>query len=118
MKSESITVDLNKIYNPHPEILSRYKEKDAMDLFFPHESQLINEERIFLLSRASGSEITHKIIGIYRKKVGNKEYCFFHERISSRDYWKNPCSWTRLVGRYEDPRDRYSVWAYHICNER
>lgn len=99
-------IDLNQQFSPHPLVLKAYKDKDAMQLY--HQLQLgspeiDNENRIFTASKASGSPIRHKITGLYRKKIGNKEYIVFHEHLATFDYFKNPVDHSRFVGKVEVP---------------
>lgn len=65
--------------------------------------EIDNENRVFRASKASGSPIKHKITGVYRKKVGNKEYVVFHEHLATFDYFKNPVDHSRTLGKVEVP---------------
>jgi hypothetical protein len=99
-------IDLNKQFSPHPLVLKAYKEKDAMELYRTLQvgsPEIDNENRVFSASKASGSPIRHKITGLYRRKVGNKEYVIFHEHLATLDYFKNPVDHSRFVGKVEVP---------------
>lgn len=105
-KEKEDLIDLNQRFSPHPLVLKAYKDKNAMDLY--HQLQLgspeiDNENRVFSASNASGSPIRHKITGLYRKKIGNKEYIVFHETLITTDYFKNFVDHSRFVGKVEVP---------------
>jgi hypothetical protein len=100
LKSKSVTkskyvtkskdyINLDEIKNPHPEIVRAWKESGVQDHYFDFNdvSEFKNEKRLFMLAASSSppAKITHKIQSIYRKKVGNKEYCFLHEALQSLD---------------------------------
>jgi hypothetical protein len=64
-----------------------------------------NERRIFLYSKASKppAPIKHKIVSIYRKKEGEKEFVFFNEHLMTHDLFRNPLDHTRTLGKYQLP---------------
>ncbi len=102
-KQLPLEINLDEIKNPHPRVREAYK--DTGDLFFPFEdnAEFNNEKRIFIISNGSKIPIKHKIVSIYRKKEGEKEYCFFIEHLMLKDYFQNPIDHTRTVGRYQYP---------------
>ena len=104
-KKDKLCINLDSLrYCPHYEVDKTYKENNAEDLHFMHIPAYVNEERVYLCSKASKQPIKHKITGIYRKQVpGGKEYCFFHEAMVTKDYFGNIVEHTRLCGRYELP---------------
>jgi hypothetical protein len=86
--------------------LAAYTEKNAMNLFTDLEAlrpQYVNEDRLFKIAKLSGAKIKHHIGGIYRKAVGSKEFVFWHEHLSTFDYYKNPVDHTRFMRRWEKP---------------
>ena len=55
---------------------------------------------VFQASKVSKKPVRHAITEIYRKKVNDREYCFFHVKaISSTDYFGNNVMSTRLTLR-------------------
>jgi hypothetical protein len=102
-KTKVLHVELDARYNPHPKIVATYKDNGAMHLFNEHTPTYVCEERLFLASKASMKPIHHKIQGIYRKRVGRKEFCFFHNYCVTKDYFGNIVDYTRLVGKYQVP---------------
>lgn len=110
-KSKGLTIDLNEVKNPHPAVLKAYKDSGVQDQFYPiqDEASIINEKRIFNIANAGNAngeknKIRHKIRSIYRRAVGNKEYCFFHEWLQTVDFFKNTLDHSRVVGKYSYPR--------------
>lgn len=105
-KTKEDSIDLDQKFSPHPLIVKAYKDNDAMELF--RELQvggpaIDNENRVFSASKASGSPVRHKITGLYRKRVGNKEYIIFHEHLTTFDYFKNPVDHSRFLGKVDVP---------------
>lgn len=103
---EDLKIELNKVWTPSELILNAYKAANAMDLFWPHKSEYINEARIFTASDASDppAAIKHNIFSLYRKQVGTKEFLIFHELLYTTDYFQNKLDWTRTLGKVEVPR--------------
>jgi len=105
-KTKEDFIDLDQKFSPHPLVLKAYKDADAMELFQEPQigsPEIDNEARVFAASKASGSPLRHKITGLYRKRVGNKEYVVFHEHMATFDYFKNPVDHSRLLGKVEVP---------------
>jgi hypothetical protein len=102
-----LEINLDQIFNPHPELVRTWKESGVQDQYFSFEDnpECNNEKRIFLYANASKpkAEIRHKITSIYRKKEGEKEYCFFNEHLITHDIFHNPLDHTRTLGRYQLP---------------
>ena len=91
-KQKQLTINLDEIKNPHKEILRSYKESDAEFLYFSQIPENVNEERIFLQSKSSGTPIRHLITHLYRKQLpSGKQFCYFGEELITRDYFKNIC---------------------------
>ena len=102
-----LEINLDEIKNPHPELVRTWKESGVEDQYMPYEDSaaMNNEKRIFLYANAGKpkAEIKHKITSIYRKKEGEKEYCFFNEHLMTHDIFHNQLDHTRTLGRYQLP---------------
>ncbi|HEY7108061.1 MAG TPA: hypothetical protein VH415_01395 [Nitrososphaeraceae archaeon] len=101
--TKQIKIELDKIYHPDESILKAYRDANAMDLFFPHRPEFINEKRVFLAQEASGEKIKHKIFSIYRRKVRRKEYMILFEILVCHDYFGNKVDHSRKLGMVEVP---------------
>lgn len=101
--SKEAKIDLDRVWTPHELVTNAYKEADA--LFFQHESRYINEARIWTASKASNppAKIGHNIFTLYRKRVGNREFLLFHEKLWTTDYFQNILDWSRYLGMVEIP---------------
>jgi len=100
-----LEINLDEIKSPHPKLVEAYK--DTGDQYYPFDQnpECLNERRIWLYANASKppTPIKHKIVSLYRKKEGEKEYCFFNEHLMTSDLFQNPLDHTRTVGKYQLP---------------
>jgi len=87
-KQKPLRIDLDKIWNPHPEIIRAYKDGNALDLSFElghtersqyNSPAYNNEARLFKSAEAGKKGIKHKITSIHRVRKGVKEYAYFYE---------------------------------------
>jgi hypothetical protein len=103
-----LEINLDEIKNPHPELVRTWKESGVEDQYMPYSdnASMNNEKRLFLYANASKpkAEIKHRITALYRKKEGEKEYCFFNEHLMTHDLFHNPLDTTRTLGRYQLPK--------------
>jgi len=95
-------IDLDRVWIPSELVTNAYKGANAMELFAfdrDSKSEYFNEARIWTAARASDppAKIGHNIFSLYRKKVGNKEYLLFHEKLWTHDYFQNILDWSRYL---------------------
>lgn len=101
-----ISINLDQIFNPNPELVKTYDDAKAPELFTfdrDNKSEFRNEARVFAAANASQKPIKHNIFALYRKQIGSKEYCYFFNHMIARDYFQNSVDWTRLIGKWERP---------------
>ena len=103
---KQIFVDLDVQLNPAPQIVKAFKDGGAEDLFAfdrDNKSEYLNESRVFSAARASKKPIKHNVFALYRKQIGNQEFCYFMEKLVAIDYWGNKIDWSRRIGKFEVP---------------
>lgn len=104
-EQKQITIDLDQIFNPNPELVKTYEDAKATYIWVDKDirPEYVNETRVFAAARASKKPIKHNIFSLYRKQVGTKEYCYFFDHMIAKDYFQNSVDHTRLIGRWEKP---------------
>lgn len=104
-EQKQITIDLDKIFNPNPELVKTYEDAKAMYIWVDKDMrpEYVNESRVFAAARASKKPIKHNVFSLYRKQVGAKEYCYFFDHMIAKDYFTNTVDHTRLIGKWDKP---------------
>ena len=120
-EQKQITIDLEKIYNPNPELVKTYEDAKATYIWVDKDMrpEYVNESRAFAAARASKKFIKHNIFSLYRKQVGSKEYCYFFDHMVAKDYFQNNVDHTRLIGKWDKPliTQRYGINAYSLKSD-